>query len=155
MKYYVIEPEVAGSWAENTVVADRSVHPPQITKLHYEFDGWDGDAIAESFPVYLVTREAMEKILQIKPTGVSFDDVEVTTSDQFRHFYPNLKLPEFVWLKVEGQAGHDDFGIVPYRDINAIADPELCLVISQRILDILAALGITYADVREYDGPKL
>ena len=39
MKYYVLEPEVAGGLGENSIV-DHSVVPFQVTRLHYEFEGW-------------------------------------------------------------------------------------------------------------------
>ena len=52
--YYFIEPEVAGGWGGNTI-ADTSVHPPKISKLHYQFDGWLGDDLLESFPCFIVS----------------------------------------------------------------------------------------------------
>src|SRR6476660_8794270 len=51
----VLAPEVAGGWGERTV-ADTSTHPPRVTALHYQFDGWLGDELLESFPCYIVTR---------------------------------------------------------------------------------------------------
>ena len=36
MKYFYIQPEVAGGLGKNTVM-DRSVHPPIVSRLHYEF----------------------------------------------------------------------------------------------------------------------
>jgi hypothetical protein len=148
--YYVIEPEAAGHWGEKSVVTDRSVHPLVISKLHYRFDGWSGDVLLTSSPVYIITCEAMKKLQEINPTGASFDNVEITTSEQFQHFHPNLKLPEFAWLKVDGKVGHDDFGIVPYRNIRAISYPEMRMVISGRVLNILKPLGIAHADMNEY-----
>lgn len=153
MKYYVIEPEVAGGWGDNIVVADRSVHPPSISRLHYEFHGWPSDVLLKGFGVYIVTREAMKKIQIINATGASFDKVEVSTSATFEAFqklHTGSKLPEFVWLKVVGQAGYDDFGIIPYRNINSISYPELRLVISERVLDVLRPMGLAYAVVNEY-----
>lgn len=46
--YKLIEPEVAGSLGKETEL-DSSVFPPHVKKLHYEFDGWLGDDILESF----------------------------------------------------------------------------------------------------------
>jgi hypothetical protein len=36
MKYFYIQPEVAGGLGKNTVM-DRSVHPPIVSRLHHEF----------------------------------------------------------------------------------------------------------------------
>lgn len=46
MKFYSLEPEVAGSLGPGTVM-DTAVHPPRVHKLHYESDGWSGDDILE------------------------------------------------------------------------------------------------------------
>jgi hypothetical protein len=147
MKYYVIEPEVAGGWGNNTIVADRNVHPPRVSRLHYQFDGWLGDVLLESSPCYVVTEEAKRSIEAIGTTGAKFDEVEISTSEQFNDLYPDRRLPRFAWLQVEGKAGQDDFGIAPA--------PDFRLVISQRILDLLRPLGIANALVEEFEQPSL
>jgi hypothetical protein len=48
---------------------------------------------------------------------------------------PEQKLPSLVWLKVDGKAGHDDFGIAE----------DHWLVVSERVLDVLRPLGISNA----------
>lgn len=78
-RYYYFEPEVSGGFGDN-VILDASVHPPLITRLHYEFDGWLGDSIVASFPCYLITEDVKEKILKGEFSGVTFDKVEVTIS---------------------------------------------------------------------------
>jgi hypothetical protein len=95
MKYYLIEPEVAGGWGENIIV-DVSVHPPIVKKLHYEFDGWLGDCIVEGFPSYLITKDVQKQLIVSRMTGVCFDEVEVSTSELFQEIYPNRELPEFM-----------------------------------------------------------
>jgi hypothetical protein len=62
---------------------DRSVWPPAVKRLHFEFDGSLGDAILEIFPCFVVTEEVKESLLGMGATGAAFDDVEVTVSDQF------------------------------------------------------------------------
>ncbi len=110
MKYFYIEPEVAGGLGENTVL-DTSVHPPIVSRLHYELDGWLGDVLLESFPCFIITKDAKTKLQTIGAAGIRFDDVEITTSALFLGIYPNRKLPEFFWLQIEGKPGRDDFGI--------------------------------------------
>ena len=83
MSYFVIEPEVAGGLGERTVM-NRSVHPPIVIQLHYELEGWLGDAILESFPVFIVTEQAKCALTQAGITGADFDTVDVTTGDQFK-----------------------------------------------------------------------
>src|SRR6266404_234454 len=124
MKYYRIEPEVAGGWGKNTLFTRTPGKPTVVHKLHYQFDGWLGDEILTSTPCFIVSERLSQEIERAQLTGVRFGDVEVTTSDQFKELYPGRQLPRFVWLRVTGSAGHDDFGIAP----------SLRLVVSERAL---------------------
>jgi hypothetical protein len=72
--------------------------------------------------------------------GVWFDEVEVTTSDQFKEFCPNRQLPKFVWLRMEGTAGQDDFGTAP----------DGRLVVSEQALTLLREHGISHAVVTDF-----
>jgi uncharacterized repeat protein (TIGR02543 family) len=135
MKYYRIEPEVAGGWGKNTVFTRTPGRPTVVHKLHYQFDGWLGDELLTSTPCFIVTERLAREIERAQLTGVRFDDVEVTTSDEFRELYPNRQLPKFVWLKIEGKPGQDDFGITP----------GLRLVVSERVLELLKPVGISHA----------
>ncbi len=139
MKYFYIEPEVAGGLGTNTVM-NRNVHPPAVSKLHYHFDGWLGDALLESFPCFIITETAAQRLQLAGMTGVSFDEMETSTSEQFQELYPNRQLPKFVWLKVEGKPGRDDFGVA--------SDGRL--VVSERALEFLRALGISQAITAEF-----
>ncbi|MER9373795.1 hypothetical protein [Mesorhizobium sp. M0491] len=140
MRYYYLEPEVSGGFGDN-IILDASVHPPLITRLHYEFDGWLGDSMVASFPCYLVTDDVAEKILKSEFSGVTFDKVEVTTSELFEEMQPDQKLPPFVWLKVKADAGRDDFGMAK----------DLRLVVSERVLDALKPSGISNALIEPFE----
>jgi hypothetical protein len=140
MKFFYIEPEVAGGLGKNAVM-DPSVHPPIVSKLHYEFDGWDGDALLTTFPCFIVTEAAKKKLQSAGLTGIRFDTVEVTTSGFFQDRYPNRQLPKFFWLKIMGTAGQDDFGIAK----------DLRLVVSEPTLKVLVGLGISNALVAPFE----
>jgi len=141
MKYFYIKPDVAGGIGRGTIM-DTSVHPPVVSKLIYQMEGWFGDVIITTFPCFLVVSEVKQALQNIGFSGASFAHVEITKSDDFLELQPNIELPQFVWLKVSGKAGHDDFGIA--RDLR--------LVISARVLDMLEAFGIPSATVEPYDG---
>lgn len=94
MKYYFLEPEVAGSLGEKSII-DSTIHPPKVDKLQYIFSGWLGDAILESFPCVIVTQGAADALQDNQVTGVEFADVEVLTSSEFRELYPEGNLPSF------------------------------------------------------------
>ncbi|WP_246679558.1 hypothetical protein [Mesorhizobium sp. B2-3-5] len=120
---------------------DTSVHPPVVSKLIYRVEGWFGDALVTSFPCFLVVEEAKRGLLAIGVTGATFAHAEITTSEEFHELQPDVKLPLFVWLKVDGRAGHDDFGI----------NQKLNLVISERAFDVLDELGLPSASIKRVD----
>ena len=140
MRYFYIEPEVAGSSEGPNSVMDRSVHPPIVSRLHYEVAGWDGDVLLTSFPCFIITQDAMNKLMEGGATGARFADVEVTTTYPFRELYPDTELPRFVWFQITGRAGRDDFGMA--------ADHRL--VISERALDILKGLQLNDALIEPF-----
>ena len=145
MRYFFIEPEVAGSSEGDNSVMDRSVHPPVASRLHYVFAGWGGDVLLESFPAFIVTEDAMEKLMESGATaGTRFADVEITTTYPFRELYPDTKLPKFVWLQVTGRAGQDDFGLVANKR----------LVISEHALDVLKGIQLTDALIEPFENSK-
>ena len=107
--YHTLEPEVAGSIGGRSV-RDTSVHPPIISKLHYHFDGWLGDELLENFPCFIVTENLRQIIEKATATGCTFDNVEITKSEQFLQLFPGVELPVFYWLQITGTAGIDDIG---------------------------------------------
>jgi len=142
MEYYKLYPEVAGGFGENAVLADPHARPPLVTRFHYEFYGWSGDPLLTTVVCFIVVESLKKNILALEATGVTFGDVEVSTSEEFEELYPNVKLPKFVWLRVSGKAGKDDFGL----------SSDHRLVVSQRILDLLKDAGMSHCDISEFSG---
>lgn len=137
--FFVIEPEAAGGLGPQTVM-DRTVHPPRILTLHYEFQDWLGDQLVESFPCYLMTRELASRIEHSGLSGAAFHSATVTLGEQFLQINSEGRLPEFLWMKVHGVCGVDDFGIgKDYR-----------LVVSSRALDVLKSTHPKGMDVESY-----
>lgn len=140
MRYYLVEPEVAGGLGERSIL-DTSVHPPRVSRLHYDLEGWLGGEILTTFPAYVVTKRVQEALETMGATGIEFDhQVEVTKSPVFDELYPGRPIPEFVWMKVHGHPGVDDFGMS--------ADHRL--VASQRALDTLRQFPFGDGEARPY-----
>jgi len=140
INYHIIEPEVAGGWGDDTEFTRPPGQPVVIHKFHYQFDGWMGDELLESTPCYIVSEKMAEKLQQAQLSGFTLDEVETTKSEQFRELYPDRELPRFLWLKVEGSAGQDDFGVTS----------NLQLVVSDRALKALVDVGISHALVEPF-----
>ncbi len=115
-------------------------HPPVVSRLHYEFEGWLGDVLLTTFPCFIATRAACQALELLGVTGVRFDPVEVSASEEFRFHYPDRALPECLWLRIDGTPGVDDLGLFNGRK----------LVVSRRVLELLQQLGLSQADIDEY-----
>jgi hypothetical protein len=139
MTHFFLEPEAAG-W-DGKSVADWQINPPAIYELHYEFDYWLGDVLLESAHSLITTLDLKAAIQSAALTGARFDRVKVCKSEQFEELFPEVKLPAFAWMKVEGKSGEDDFGIAQ----------DLRLVVSERALKLIQSFGIPHAKVSNLD----
>jgi hypothetical protein len=139
-KFYFAEPEVSGGLGSKTK-GDFNTHPPQISSLDYVFEGWLGDSLIEAFPCYLVTKALQLRIQSAALSGVTFASATTSISSQFRELNPDVKLPVFVWMKISGIAGKDDFGM----------SPEHILVISSTAHELLKAEGTNYCEFSLYE----
>ncbi len=100
MKYYILEPEVAGGFGPNAILDDPSGHPPRVREFHYEFSGWLLDPLLETTGCFIVTESLKQKIEALQLTGMAFGQVEVSKSREFEDVYPDRELPSFAWLKI-------------------------------------------------------
>lgn len=150
MRFFTIEPEVAGGWGENVVV-DTSTHPPRVDKLHYEIDDWFGDCLVTAFPCLVATEAAASALRDMGATGIEFADVEISTSLVYAQLYenknPERELPKFVWLRVVGAAGEADVGTYYKRVENTAV---FRFVISERALEVLRPLGLNNAEIEPF-----
>lgn len=139
MNYYILDPEVPGELGPKTQL-DISTHPPRVDRLNYELDNWLGDDLFQSFPCFVATKRLRQKLENLKATGVRFDNLELTLSDNFKALRPNATSPECAWLKVVGKASEDDFGL----------SPDFRLVVSERILSVLKSFQLENCEVEAW-----
>ncbi len=140
MNYYIIEPEIAGGFGENTVM-DPMSRPPRVSRFHYKLDGWLGDELLETVACYIATKFVVDILQSLHPTGVEFGQVEISKSELFDELYPNRKLPEFAWLKIKGTAGKDDFALSEKHR----------LVVSERVLSALRSATLRHCKASAYN----
>ncbi len=140
MKYYLIEAEVAGGFGHDSII-DRTSGRMVVKKLHYQCDGWLGDELLETVADFIVTERLARELEREQLTGIKFDEVKVTTSEEFADVCGDLPLPRFVWLKAEGQAGRDDFGL----------SEDLVLVVSERAYEVLKRFEVSHANVYPFE----
>jgi hypothetical protein len=139
-EFYFVAPEVAGGLGERTECSHRSDGEFVVSRLHYEFCGWLGDELLETFPCFIVTRRLAERLEAAGLSGFILVEVEVTASAEFEDLYPGRVLPEFVWLKVHALARAADFGLT--RDKR--------LIVSERALNVLRTGQLAYAEIKAF-----
>lgn len=139
MRYFSVEPEVAGELGDRSAIRHVGGRL-EVNRLHYEFHGWLGDCLVESTPYFIVTQEAADALLHASVTGIQLATVEVSRSYTFDELYPDCLLPEFVWLVVDGHAGRDDFGM----------GKGLILIVSEHALKTLRQFGLQHASVAAF-----
>lgn len=133
--FHILEPEVAGGWGSGTD-ADMTVHPPVVRRLVYEFEGWLGDDLLETFPCFVVTDRLAQAIRTSGLTGYELSPVEVVKSEFFEELQLGCKLPGFHRLFVLGVVGKDDFSIDNQR-----------LRVSDAALAVLGRFDMEHCDI--------
>jgi hypothetical protein len=141
MKYFQIYPEVAGGWGKNTIVSNRDVHPPIIEKLDYQFEGWLGDDILETFPCYIISKALADAFNETNLAGFKLEEVEISLSETFIRLYGNKILPKFYWFKIIGNANSDDFFTINNHS----------LIISEKALEVMKLFNINNAEIEDYE----
>jgi hypothetical protein len=127
MNYFLLEPEVAGDFGDDTEL-DTSVTPPVVTRLQYRFQDWLGDEILECTPAFIVTEHLGGLIRDAGLTGYRFAEVDVIVDEQAEELAGEaIDLPKFHWLQLTGKPQVDDFG----------ASDNGSLIASERALEVL------------------
>lgn len=140
MKFYKLDPEVAGGWGANTAFTRTLGKPLVVHRLHYQFDGWLGDELLESSPCFIVTQRLADLLQRRELSGYELKGVEISTSEIFRDHFPERQLPQFAWLDVTGKVGVDDFSV----------DVDGRLVVSESALDALKAMQLENCEVSDF-----
>ncbi|MSS38725.1 hypothetical protein [Clostridium porci] len=145
MKYYIIEPEVAGEIGENTVYDNYDAivnekENPIISHLHFVFDGWLGDELLEVTPCFLVS-ERLKKEIELKGfSGCKFEDIEISYSDEFLELYPNRNIPVFYRLIPQKSLFIEDEGFFSQDMDDVMMSQKSYLVISENVKKLLNSM---------------
>lgn len=154
MKLYELEPEVAGGFGQNTVVANfdnvrQKRERPIVSHLHYEFSGWLGDEILETTPCFIVTISLADSIKNSDLKGYSFEDVETSLTEEFKELYPGKTLPEFKRIIPKGVVQVDGNSFVNWSGDDFCMSQSGTLIVSEKALSILQKHKFNYCDIKE------
>ena len=102
------------------------------------------DQVPLTGAILLGVRQQLAHDIKLKNlTGVSLADMETSHSITFETLNPGRQLPEFVWLKINGKPGGDDFGIA--------GDGKL--IVSAKALVVLRSFNLNHCDIAPYPAP--
>ena len=140
MTYFNIKPEVPAGFGEKTVFND-SIGQEDVSKVHLVFDGWLGDDLLTTSPIFYVTEKLAIALKGEKFSGLlKIESIEFNKSENFEEFYPDRVLPNFFVLRING---------VPLKDDIGIATEESGLMISDSVYEFLKDFNLKFAKIRE------
>jgi hypothetical protein len=73
------------------------------------FNVWMGDQLVSIYPYYLATEELAGLLERSGFTGFEARPAEVRKGEQFHELRPEVLLPRFVLLEINGLLGQSDF----------------------------------------------
>ncbi|WP_442601934.1 hypothetical protein [Paenibacillus sp. KN14-4R] len=145
MKLLLLEPEVAGCLGERTTFDENN----RVVYLHYEFEGWLGDELLESSPCFIVTESLARSLDENKLSGIMFEDVEVSTSEEFNELHPNRTLPSFKRLIPQGIVNITAERFFDWSGHDFCISPKNYLVITEKAFEIMTKHTLRNCDVTE------
>lgn len=139
-RFWILEPEAPGVWGERTD-ADLAARPPSIVRVHLELERTVTDDLLQLVPCFVVSRRLADELGRSQLSGYQLDALEVSGAPRYLAAHPEAPLPELVWLKVFGRAGHADFGL----------SSDDRLVVSKAALTVLKKFSIVRAGKAKYE----
>lgn len=140
MNYYLLSPEIAGELGDGSEVVYEDGKIKEVIFLEYNFMGWQGDELLSTHPCFIVTESLQNDIILNNLTGVKFNDIAMTFSDEFYEICGNVKIPQFVQIicnaSYEDNANNlqYDFYYNKYKEI--IVSEKALTVLKQHKLDM-------------------
>lgn len=108
--------------------------------LHFVFEGWMGDQLVQSVPVFLATEDLTDEFSRRKLTGFEAAEVVVERDERWKQRQPAVDLPKFVWFKVNGVHGQSDF-----------FEHDGVLVVSDEALEVILATKPTMLEYGPFE----
>jgi hypothetical protein len=129
MNYYILEPEVPGFGViQNGSDVIMVVEIPP-----------NDDLLAED-NYFFISERLNKRIKSEMLTGFFTKPVKAVLSEQRKQFSPDLALPDYYLLNIDGHPGVNDFGLLDHTD----------LIVSSRALDTLREFKLSKCDISEF-----
>ena len=142
MNFFCLSPErPCDIWRYSVVGPNR-----EFRRMVFAYDFWCDEPVFVDVPHYFVPRSVGRALTDRGLTGFTTVDVETIKSADYDDSQAGGKQPEPVsLLRVNGQAGVDDFGL-QWRTR---------LIVSERGLEALRALGLKKCEVTDFEADEV
>ena len=124
--YFVLEPEVPGELRDCLFSSDDNGRTI-VEEPTFYFAAWPLDELITSHPCFFFSERLSRLVTEAELTGVVFASAQMRRSSELDEDSPGVALPPFLWGKIVGIAGKNDFGIfrgdlvVSERAVSAMA----------------------------------
>ncbi|MFB7142784.1 hypothetical protein ACFCYN_24625 [Gottfriedia sp. NPDC056225] len=150
MNLFLLEPEVAGGIGQNTIFSQsESDDENEVLHLHYEFEGWLGDELLETTPCFIITEELKNSILQSDLNGFEIKDVEVSITEEFCEWHPDLVLPNFYRLVPKGKVTNEGTQYSLWSGTDFSVSQKQYLVVTPKAFEVLKKHKLNHCDIVE------
>lgn len=139
MKYYALLTQVAGHLGSEADACCDSTKSVELV-----LDDSFTDCIISAAGAYFVTDALKNQLLSLEATGIRFDEVVISQSEQYSdntQLQDNWIIPHLNALVVTGTPGKDDCGV---------AGGMYTLVVSERVLSAIEKAGISFCQSKEF-----
>ena len=151
MKYFVLEPEVAGGIGKKSEVLYENSKIKEVLFLDYEFEGWLGDDILTTHPCFIISEFLCDIIKVTDLKGYQLQKMDVSFSDFFLEVYNKNILPNFIRLL---PFAINDISLIDKMSLDFYLYKNTTLIVSEKALDTLKKLNLSNANILNIDTLK-
>ena len=151
MKYFVLEPEVAGGIGKKSKILYENSKIKEVLFLDYEFEGWLGDDILTIHPCFIISESLCDIIKASDLKGYQLQKMVVSFSDFFLEVYNKNILPNFIRLL---PFAINDISLIDKMLLDFYLYKNTTLIVSEKALNTLKKLNLSNANILNIDTMK-
>ena len=144
MKYFILEPEVAGGIGRKSKILYENSKIKKVTFLDYEFESWLGDDILTTHPCFIISESLYDIIKVSDLKGFHLQKIGISFSNFFLEVYNKKILPNFIRLL---PFPINEVCLINEMLLDFYLYKNTTLIISEKALDILKKFNLSNANI--------
>lgn len=151
MKYFVLEPEVAGGIGKKSKILYENSKIKEVLFLDYEFEGWLGDDILTTHLCFIISEFLCDIIKISDLKGYQLQKIGISFLDFFLEVYNKKILPNFIRLL---PFAINDISLIDKMSLDFYLYKNTTLIVSEKALNTLKKLNLSNANILNIDTLK-